>query len=529
MKRTAQDGDDDDDLIWSNDSSLCDHAKGSSKSGQALSSDKPSKQMRLSTKEEAAPGPSTSTNTPLNLDDYNWHDSGVKLTTVFADPDPVTNINTVSLADILKDGGPIETMYQFNYMLDLEYFLANMPDHSVNCNMNFVVHKDPMLVEISKACPENWKFIFPYVEQFGTHHTKAMFLFYKNSGTAKVVIHTANLIERDWGQKSQAAWISDVLLKKSDKRPLGPNATFEKDLLDYIGHYGHNLRPLRDLISQYDFSHVKAKLIGSVPGRHKASGGAMRKWGYLKLAEELKKVRVSEDCLAGSTLLLQFSSCGSLGNDDSWLTKDFGEALSSASNRRQVTSKPKMKIVFPTSTEVQNSNQGWSGGNSIPVPDRNWQRQKHYMRPLLHRWKAINAGRSDCMPHIKTFARLSEQTGDLSWIVVGSHNLSKAAWGALEVKGSQLFIRSYELGVLIYPDLFQPKVEQTIPSIRMINLTPREQQKVIYESHSDKKDKHAVHIRLPYDLPLTPYTATDEPWRVDVAFPGLDRFGNRRE
>jgi tyrosyl-DNA phosphodiesterase-1 len=38
---------------------------------------------------------------------------------------------------------------------------------------------------------------------------------------------------------------------------------------------------------------------------------------------------------------------------------------------------------------------------------------------------------------------------------VTSHNLSKAAWGALEVKGSQLFIRSYELGVLVYPELFK--------------------------------------------------------------------------
>jgi hypothetical protein len=50
---------------------------------------------------------------------------------------------------------------------------------------------------------------------------------------------------------------------------------------------------------------------------------------------------------------VQFSSCGSLGNDDSWLKQEFGEALCSAANRREVKSKPKMKIVFPTSTEVQ--------------------------------------------------------------------------------------------------------------------------------------------------------------------------------
>lgn len=32
-----------------------------------------------------------------------------------------------------------------------------------------------------------------------------------------------------------------------------------------------------------------------------------------------------------------------------------------------------------------------------------------------------------------------------------SSNMSKAAWGALEKKGSQLKIRSYEIGVLFLP------------------------------------------------------------------------------
>lgn len=35
-----------------------------------------------------------------------------------------------------------------------------------------------------------------------------------------------------------------------------------------------------------------------------------------------------------------------------------------------------------------------------------------------------------------------------------SANLSKAAWGALEKNGSQLMIRSYEIGVLFLPKFF---------------------------------------------------------------------------
>lgn len=37
---------------------------------------------------------------------------------------------------------------------------------------------------------------------------------------------------------------------------------------------------------------------------------------------------------------------------------------------------------------------------------------------------------------------------------VSSANLSKAAWGAFEKNGSQLMIRSYEIGVLFLPSHF---------------------------------------------------------------------------
>ena len=41
------------------------------------------------------------------------------------------------------------------------------------------------------------------------------------------------------------------------------------------------------------------------------------------------------------------------------------------------------------------------------------------------------------MPHVKTFARLAKESNDLAWVIVGSHNLSGAAWGRLEKNGSQ--------------------------------------------------------------------------------------------
>lgn len=43
----------------------------------------------------------------------------------------------------------------------------------------------------------------------------------------------------------------------------------------------------------------------------------------------------------------------------------------------------------------------------------------------------------------------------LAYLILTSHNLSKAAWGVLEKGGQQLHIRSYELGVLLLPSLEQ--------------------------------------------------------------------------
>jgi len=41
----------------------------------------------------------------------------------------------------------------------------------------------------------------------------------------------------------------------------------------------------------------------------------------------------------------------------------------------------------------------------------------------------------------------------VAFLVVTSHNLSKAAWGALQKNDSQLYIMHYELGVLLLPSL----------------------------------------------------------------------------
>jgi tyrosyl-DNA phosphodiesterase-1 len=66
--------------------------------------------------------------------------------------------------------------------------------------------------------------------------------------------------------------------------------------------------------------------------------------------------------------------------------------------------------------------------------------------------------RSRVMPHVKTFARYRPEDASVAWVILGSHNLSGAAWGRLEKNGAQVNILSYELSVLLEPNAIGPRV-----------------------------------------------------------------------
>lgn len=112
-------------------------------------------------------------------------------------------------------------------------------------------------------------------EMFGTHHSKMMILF-RHDDTAQVIIHTANMISKDWTNMTNAVWKSPLLPLNSSSSGesdanTGTGAEFKRDLLNYIGAYEQRRPTCRTLLTRlclHDFSAVRAKLIASVPGRH---------------------------------------------------------------------------------------------------------------------------------------------------------------------------------------------------------------------------------------------------------------------
>jgi tyrosyl-DNA phosphodiesterase 1 len=111
-------------------------------------------------------------------------------------------------------------------------------------------------------------------------------------------------------------------------------------------------------------------------------------------------------------------------------------------------------------------------------------------------------------PHIKTFARLRPDANNdprAAWVVITSHNLSSAAWGALQKNDSQLFIRHYEMGVLFLP-----------------SLCGNGRSFAIDDGSADGR----VVAPLPYSWPPQRYSDGDVPWSWDVPQAQPDVFGN---
>ncbi|KAG1651256.1 Tyrosyl-DNA phosphodiesterase 1 [Nymphon striatum] len=392
---------------------------------------------------------------------------------------------------------------------------------------------------------------------FGTHHTKMMFLHYKDG--FKVVIHTANLVEQDWNKRTQGVWISEKYQQMSDEdTSSGDSDThFKQDLIEYISCYRNlKLKPWIELIKKYDFSSTKVHLIASVPGRFRDN--EKHRFGHLKLRKILKESGPKKDLVDASWHIIgQFSSIGSLGKDASqWLRGEWLTSLSTTKETVNPGHNINLKLVFPSVDDVRLSLEGYPAGVSLPY-SKNTAIKQLYLNSYLHRWKSELHGRTHASPHIKSYMRVSSDDTELAWFLITSANLSKAAWGALEKNGTQLMIRSYELGVLFVPQSFRYPLRSysapssIFPSSDMASPCPfavfdyfhyvlylclfpypsvgwiREQTKKRSSFEVLNNGSQTSAFMIPFDLPLSKYTSKEKPWTWDeVHREKPDRHGN---
>ena len=389
-------------------------------------------------------------------------------------------------------------------------------------------------------------------EMFGTHHTKAMVLF-RHDDLAQVVILTANFIERDF-MMSQAIWRTPLLPLRKHKPsssdavpPLGSGLRFKSDLLAYFRGYSRNgAATLSNLISQiedYDFSTVRGALIGSLPGVQipdqydRQEQDQIGLWGLPALQRILNSIPTNSSPSTNAApqphIIAQVSSIASVG--EKWLLSTLIPTLSTVKGPPKPHPKPKISIIFPTAASIRNSIDGYGSGSSIHIKTTSTAQAKQLavLKPMLSHWSSHpsrnpqphnsthpqeptrQAGRGRAAPHIKTYVRFSDNTSmtNIDWAMMTSANLSTQAWGSTPNARGEVKICSYELGVVVWPALWdEPATAGTATMVPVFgrDMPASDDDLAWCAEPGDQSIK--VGWRMPYDLPLVPYGADDRPW-----------------
>lgn len=417
---------------------------------------------------------------------------------------------------------------------------------------------------------------------FGTHHSKMLIIF-RHDDLAQVIIHTANMISKDWYMMTQGVWRSPLLpqlssnlhtnLATGTKAPIGSGRRFKMDLLQYLGAYGNKLKNLTENLNSYDFSSIRAAFIGSTPCRQKREAAMISKYtsfGWLGLQEILSTVPIISGRSAPQ-IVTQVSSIATLDPLPQWFS-NFQSVLSCHSSERSGASEapnnptdsplikrkeldakpkiepppkgpsPKFSIIFPTTREIQNSLGGYGTGGSIHMKDN--KGQIDFLRPSLCHWSRPSPSHTDraalrgvVAPHIKTYIRFSDETSKtIDWAMLTSANLSKQAWGDLErgpASDKAIWIKSYEAGVVVWPALFAdptddrevimvPTFAKDMPDPEMLTMS---RPGLDLPGSSSRPRRTVVGFRMPYDLPLVPYLPGSDPWIATREHPQRDRWG----
>ncbi|KAM4690562.1 tyrosyl-DNA phosphodiesterase 1 [Rhinophrynus dorsalis] len=430
---------------------------------------------------------------------------------------PKYNTGALHIKDILSPlFGTLVSSVQFNYCIDIEWLVKQYPEefrdkpllivHGEKRESKERLHKDARPYENIRLYQAKLDIAF------GTHHTKMMLLLYKEG--LRIVIHTSNLIRDDWHQKTQGIWLSPLYprLPEGSSASAGESATnFRSDLSAYLASYNSpSLKEWIDIIKQHDLSETRVFLIGSTPGRFQ--GNDKEKWGHFRLRKLLRENTTTVSGEEAWPVIGQFSSIGSMGADKTkWLSSEFGESLRTLGKGvKAVHKETPLHLIYPSVDNVRTSLEGYPAGGSLPYGLQTAQKQP-WLHSYFHRWKAETSGRSQAMPHIKTYMRLSPDFHELMWFLVTSANLSKAAWGSLEKNGTQLMIRSYELGVLFIPSAFGLESNKFTVKVN------------VFAKSEDSRRAFPV----PYDLPPEHYSGKDRPWVWNIPYVNApDTHGN---
>jgi Tyrosyl-DNA phosphodiesterase/CUE domain len=284
-------------------------------------------------------------------------------------------------------------------------------------------------------------------------HGKLMILFHRQF--VRVLVSSGNFWPEDFGMRANVLWLQDCSRRRPDASAAGGD--FYETLRDYVRRVNASEQTLAAL-ARYDYSSVRASLVTTVPGELEQSG---RYYGAERL-EQLRNELIVDS--PSCRVVMQATSLGA--TDRRWLLDKLahGFGLSSTS---QSANAERIDIVWPTQDFVRTSNIGAKAAHQLT-----WFRRYCYalggssssssrfahMSSLMRRYVGAD-DRVDTAPHSKVYACTSDNGSRMHWILVGSHNLSRSAWGG------DREARHYELSVMLIARRFG--VNSLLPNVSL--------------------------------------------------------------
>ncbi|KAL3266588.1 hypothetical protein HHI36_010752 [Cryptolaemus montrouzieri] len=423
-------------------------------------------------------------------------------TTIPKSPDTLKQKNGITFTDLLCPSlGKLKCTLQINFMIDIMWLMEQYKARNVSSL--------PMTIVYGYEFPQMEEFMNKFLKQvtyhqlkmkdpFGIHHSKVGIYVYDDD-SLRVVVSTANLYYEDWNHYNQGLWLSppcppmSASVKNNGESP----TRFKSDLLEYLKTYKIAcLQQWIERVEKADFSEIRVFLVTSTPGKHYPDDRGCHIHSVAKLLKKhcslpIKTSPQSEGPSAWG-VIAQSSSIGSLGKTaGDWLRSSFLRSLA-VHKGASLTTNPNatLNFVYPTVDNVMTGYFGPESGGCLPYA-KNVNEKQRWFQDYLHQWKADLLSRSRAMPHIKSYTRVSPCLTKLAYYLLTSANLSKSAWGGNIQKDQGVYIRSYEVGVLFLPELFDEEY---------------------FEITQTLCNKNESVFPFMYDLPLTPYKSDDYPW-----------------
>ncbi|KAJ7219705.1 tyrosyl-DNA phosphodiesterase-domain-containing protein [Mycena haematopus] len=179
----------------------------------------------------------------------------------------------------------------------------------------------------------------------------------------------------------------------------------------------------------FDFSAAKVYLVTSRPGSF--SGDEAKQYGQLRLRDVVRRKIFKRYSEANPPPEMEFEICvGSVGHlENEGVVKTFLDSCA-GNLQESIEGKPALKMVFPTSGDVELDMPG--AGNISSHID--WASldgtNSEFLKDVFHRWQSKDRG---CLFHLKTILalRAGQPKRTPLYMYTGSANFSLNAWGAV--------------------------------------------------------------------------------------------------